>query len=118
MSYELEYVDDVPIVSLDGNISRSSARWLDDVIISVFKSGQTNMILDFSKVEHIDYKLVEHLSSRIKELKNAGGEISLAAVNHYVRNIFKAMGWQEELYPSVAEALLGLLDEAVARPWQ
>lgn len=118
MSFQLDYIDEIPVVGFDGNLSRNNVKWLDDVIYSVFRSGQTNIILDLSKVQHVDYRLVQHLSNRIRELKHAGGGISLAAANHYVKKIFEAMGWQEELYPSVGEALLSLLDEAVVRPWQ
>ena len=118
MSFQLDYVDDIPVLGVDGELSRRNLRWLDDMIYSVLKHGQSHVILDLSRVQHVDYKLVEHLNKRIKELKNVGGGIALAAANYYVRRIFEAMGWQEQVYCSVGDALLAMCDEAVHKPWQ
>jgi len=104
--FELTHLNDVLVVGIHGELRPNNMGQFDRVLDSVLRYQHSKVVLDFSGLAHLDYKLVSHLVDRVVELQCSGGDLKVASVNHYILNILKAMGFEEELYPSVEEAVL------------
>ena len=65
-------------------------------------------VLNFQKVNHVDYRTLVDLVITDMGLQNESGRLKLAALNPYVKSIFRIAGTLDccEWYDSVAEAIL------------
>lgn len=108
--YQVNRVHDISVVDVAGDLSRHNVRFLEEVLKSFSQCGQLNIILNFGRLKHIDYRLVRRLADHIVTFQCEGGDIKMANVNSYVQSILKVMGLEEEFFPSVEDALLSFLD--------
>lgn len=104
--FEVSRVHDVSVVGVDGELSRRNVHVLEEVLSSLSKCDQRNIVLNFSGLKHLDYLLVQRIADKIIEFQCDGGDLKMAAASGYVRSILAAMGLDEEMYASVEEALL------------
>lgn len=104
--FELRHCNDILVMEVSGELGLRNIRQFDAVLNLALREDVGRMVLDFSELAHIDYKLVPHLLERVIEIQCQGGELKLAGMSHYVSNILKAMGFDEELYPSVEDAVI------------
>lgn len=104
--FELKQYSDVVVMGMSGTLGIGNVRQFDTVLNHAMKEEAGRLVLDLSHLSHIDYKLVPHLVDRMIEIQCRGGEIKLASGNDYVSNILKAMGYDDELYPSVEDAVI------------
>jgi anti-anti-sigma factor len=109
--FEVKKFHDISVVGIDGELSTKNVHVLDGVLSSLSSCDQRNIVLNFSGLKHLDYKLVQKIAERIIEFQCDGGDLKMAAVNGYVRHILQAMGLDEELYSSVEDALLSFLGD-------
>ena len=109
--FEVKKFHDVSVVGIDGDLSRANVHVLEGVLNSLSKCDQLNVVLNFSGLKHLDYKLVQRIAERIIEFQCDGGDLKMAAANGYVRRILEAMGLDEEIYASVEDALLSFLGD-------
>lgn len=109
--FEVKKFHDISVVGIDGELSSDNAHVFDGVLNSLSKCDQLNVVLNFSGLKHIDYKLVQRIAERIIEFQCDGGDLKMAAANGYVRRILEAMGLDEEVYASVEEALLSFVSD-------
>lgn len=106
MTFELKHYTDVVVMGVSGTLSLNNVRQFDSVLTHALHEEISRVVLDLSHLKHIDYKLVPHLVDRMIEIQCQGGEIKLAGGNDYVSNILKAMGFEEELYRTVEDAVI------------
>lgn len=104
--FELKQYSDVLVMGVSGEINLNNVRQFDSVLRNALQEDVSRVVLDLSHLKHIDYKLVPHLVDKIIEIQCQGGEIKLASGNDYVSNILRAMGYEEELYESVEDAVI------------
>src|SRR3989338_2421146 len=104
--FEVKHFNDVLVMGVSGELGLSNVRQFDSLLNQALQSRSHRVVLDLSDLSHIDYKLVPHLVDRVIEIQCQGGEIKLASNNGYISNILKAMGFEEELYLSVEDALI------------
>lgn len=107
--FQVNRVHDISIVDVAGDLSRHNVRHLEEVFKSCSKCGQLNIILNFERLNHLDYRLVRRLADHIVTFQCEGGDIKMANVSSYVQSILKVMGLEEEFFPSVEDALLSFL---------
>lgn len=104
---EVKQFSDVLIMGVSGDLSLKNIRQFDHALNHALSADEFGrLVLDLSALDHIDYKLVPHLVDRMIEIQCRGGEVKLASGNDYVSDILKAMGFDEELYPSVEDAVI------------
>lgn len=104
--FELKQYSDVLVMGVSGEINLQNVRQFDTVLTNALQEDVSRVVLDLTHLQHIDYKLVSHLVDRIIEIQCQGGEVKLASGNAYVSNILKAMGFEEELYQTVEDAVI------------
>ncbi len=109
--FEVKKFHDISVVGVDGELSRNNVHVFDSVLSSLSQCDQRNVVLNFEELKHLDYKLVQRITERIIEFQCDGGDLRMAAASGYIRNIFEAMGLDEEIFASVEDALLSFVGE-------
>jgi len=110
--FEVTRFHDISVVGVRGELSRRNVHILDEVLSSLSKCEQRNVVLNFDGLKHLDYKLVQRIAERIIEFQCDGGDLKMAAASGYVKNIFEVMGLDEEIFSSVEDALLSFVGDA------
>lgn len=109
--FEVSRFKDISVVGLHGELSRRNVHVLEDLLSSLSKCSQNNVVLNFEGLCHLDYKLVQRIAERMISFKCDGGDLKVAAANGYIRSIMRAMGLDEEIYKTVEEALLSFVGD-------
>ncbi len=104
--FELRHYNNILVMQVSGDLGLKNVRHFDSVLNLILQEEIEQIVLDFSELHHMDYKLVPHLLDRIIEVQCLGGELKLAGMNRYISDILKAMGFEEETYPSVEDAVI------------
>jgi anti-anti-sigma factor len=115
---EIHKFHDVNVIDVEGELSRYNVNDLERVLDSLSRCAQHNVVLGFDRLKHLDYKLVRRIADRIIEFQCDGGDLKLAGASKYIRDILEAMGLEEEMYPSVQDALLSFLTMTDSEVWQ
>lgn len=104
--FELQHLNDILVMKVSGELGLRNVRQFDSVLNLALRDDIGRVVLDFSSLSHMDYKLVPHLLERMIEIQCQGGQLKLAGMSEYILNILRAMGFEEELYPSVEDAVI------------
>ncbi len=89
-----------------GEIDEKEFANIEDKFKQMIKSGEYNIIIDLSRVRHINYKVVGWLINYQKKFKELGGDIKLVNVSTYLYDILRLYGFYPfEIYPSRRAAL-------------
>lgn len=115
--FELRHYNDVLVMQVSGELGLGNVRQFDSVLNLVLREETGRIVIDFSTLHHIDYKLVPHLLDRMIEVQCLGGELKLAGMNRYISNILQAMGFEEEMYSSVEDAVISF-SAVTEEKWQ
>ena len=109
--FEVTRFHDISVVGVRGELSRRNVHILDEVLSSLSKCEQRNVVLNFDGLRHLDYKLVQRIAERIIEFQCDGGDLRMAAASEYVKNILEVMGLDEEIFSSLEDALLSFVGD-------
>ncbi len=89
-----------------GEINEREFETIAGKLRGMLESGDFNIIIDLSRVTHINYKIVGELIEFQKKFKEFGGDIKLVNVSPYLYNILRLYGFYPfEIYPSRRAAL-------------
>ena len=73
---------------------------------NMIQEGEFNIIIDLSRVSHMNYKVVGYLIDYQKKFKDLGGDIKLVNVSPYLYDILRLYGFYPfEIFPSKRAAL-------------
>lgn len=107
--FRVQQFHNVSVVDADGELSRHNVHVLEDVLNHLSSTDRRNVVLNLEGLKHLDYRLVQRIADRIIQFQCDGGDLKMANVSAYVRQIMEAMGFETEVYTSVEEALLSFL---------
>jgi len=110
--FEVNRYNNISVVGLHGKLSRDNMHVLEKVLSSLSECSQNNVVLNFERIEHVDYRMVRRIIERMVAFKCDGGDLKVAAANGYIRSIMRATGLDEEIYGTVEDALLSFVDDA------
>ncbi|HEC79253.1 MAG TPA: anti-sigma factor antagonist [candidate division WOR-3 bacterium] len=89
-----------------GEIDEKQFEVMDKKFKSMIEAGEFNIIIDLSRVNHINYKIVGQLIDYQKKFKELGGDIKLVNVSPYLYDILRLYGFYPfEIFPSKRAAL-------------
>ena len=89
-----------------GEINETEFVAIEDKFKNMIQAGDFNIILDLSRVSHINYKIVGQLIEYQKKFKDLGGDIKLVNVSPYLYDILRLYGFYPfEIFPSKRAAL-------------
>jgi anti-sigma B factor antagonist len=98
--------DDISIISVLGRIDASSAPDLEDALNQCVNAGSGKMVLDFSGVDYVSSAGLRVLLSVRKLLVPLKGELVIAGLRPFVREVFDMTGFSRifPLYNTTDEA--------------
>ncbi|RKX70260.1 hypothetical protein DRP53_05660 [candidate division WOR-3 bacterium] len=100
--------NEVYFLSLNGEIDEESFRSVEEKLKQLLKEGNVKLVLDLSRLKHINYQLIGTLIGWQKRFKDFGGDIKLVNVSAYIYDILRLYGFYPfEIYPTRRAAIKG-----------
>lgn len=89
-----------------GELDEKEFEKMDKKFQDMIQHGDLNIILDLSRVDHMNYKIVGSLIEYQQKFKELGGDIKLVNVSPYIYDILRLYGFYPfEIFPSKRAAL-------------
>lgn len=97
----------ISIVKVGGYIEFTTSDELDKVINSLFQETSFNIIVDLENVDYISSRGWSIFLSKIKEIRENGGDLKLARMTPDVYEVFKVLEffWFLSVYDTLEEAI-------------
>jgi len=83
-------------MNLEGEIDAAKMAEINRVIGQLVKGEMYGLILNFESVEHINFTILASLVEEKRRLQSFGGDLRLAGMSDYIKNIFRTTGVLEE----------------------
>jgi len=83
-------------MNLEGEIEAVKMAEISRVIGQLIKGETYGLILNFESAEHIQFTILQALVEEKKRIQSFGGDIRLAGMSEYIKNIFRTTGVLEE----------------------
>jgi anti-anti-sigma factor len=83
-------------MNLEGEVDAPKMAEINRVIGQLIKGEMYGLILNFESVEHIHFTILTVLVEEKKRIQSFGGDIRLAGMSDYIKNIFRTTGVLEE----------------------
>ena len=83
---------DVHVIAAEGELMEAEITDLADETVRLSVAGKQNVVLDLSRVHHVDYRGVRQLAARARFLRGAGGDLKICGLSLYLASIFRASG--------------------------
>jgi anti-anti-sigma factor len=102
-------------MNLDGEIDVAKMAEINRVIGQLIKGETYGLILNFESVEHVNFTVLPLLVEEKRRLQSFGGDIRLAGMSDYLKNIFRTTGVLEE-FQVFDTALLAARSFGITKP--
>jgi anti-anti-sigma factor len=79
-------------MNLAGEVDAAQLGEIDRVIGQLIKGEVYGLIINFEAVEHVHFTILTALVDEKRRLQSFGGDIRLAGLSDYLKNIFKTTG--------------------------
>jgi anti-anti-sigma factor len=79
-------------IALEGEIGVREYEEIAEQLFRFSSRGVRRVVLDFSDVSHLDYRVVRPLMLRASGLRHLGGDIKLCGLSPYIHAIFRSAG--------------------------
>ena len=86
----------VYLMNLEGEIDLPKMAEIRRVIGQLIKGEMFGLIRNFGSTEHIQFTILPSLVEEKRRLQSFGGDMRLAALSDYLKNIFRTTGVLEE----------------------
>ncbi|MFQ5683651.1 MAG: STAS domain-containing protein [Candidatus Binatia bacterium] len=106
-------IQDISVIAITGDIDFREMIRIKDVIGSLIEKERLKVVLNLKAVDHINYLSIGVLVERLQILKNLNGDLKLAGMSPYLRDIFRVVGMDQffEQYTSLEDAIESFDDE-------
>jgi anti-sigma B factor antagonist len=110
MEILLNLIDDIPVLSVSGKIDATTSKDLEAALIGLIEKGNFFLIVNMEKVEFLSSSGLRVLMASLNKLKHKDGDLKLAALQPFVKDIFFMTGANRffSIYPSQEEAIKSL----------
>ena len=98
---------DISVISVGGFIDTTTSSELEESLKRLLKQGQFNIVVDLGSVNYISSAGWGIFISEIKEIRENGGDLKLAAMSGDVYEVFELLEFQTilESFDSIGEAV-------------
>ncbi|HAK59722.1 MAG TPA: hypothetical protein DCO77_04975 [Nitrospiraceae bacterium] len=83
-------------MNLEGEVDAAKVEEISRVVGQLIKGDTYGLILNFEAAEHIHFRTLHTLVAEKKRLHSFGGDIRLAGMSDYIKNIFRTTGVLDE----------------------
>jgi anti-sigma B factor antagonist len=101
--------NDVTVLALAGSLDSNTSPQAQQALEEILASGARKLVVDFSALGYISSAGLRVLLGAAKQLRGAGGALSLFGLNESVREVFEISGFSQILsvFATEADALKG-----------
>jgi anti-anti-sigma factor len=93
MDITLNQLDDTTVVSLAGSVDALTAQEVTNFLNSKIAGGQHHLVLDLGRVDFMSSAGLRAILAALKETRQEGGDLRLAAAQPGVEKILKMSGF-------------------------
>ena len=113
MKLEEKRVGNVAILTLKGRLDAYSSNELERSISALIDDGSVRLVVNFDGVEYISSSGLRVMLASLKRLKKEEGDLKLACLKPYVKEVFDIAGFTQlfEIYEQEEEAVNSSRDE-------
>jgi anti-anti-sigma factor len=79
-------------MNLEGEVDAAKMAEISRVIGQLIKGEMYGLILNFESAEHIHFTILPAFMEEKKRIQSFGGDIRLAGMSEYIKNIFRTTG--------------------------
>ncbi len=83
-------------MNLEGEVDSVKLAEISRIVGQLIKGEMFGLILNFEAVEHVNFAILPSLVDEKKRLQSFGGDLRLAGLSDYLKNIFKTTNVLEE----------------------
>lgn len=84
---------EICVVAITGSIDALTADRLVDALAEQLRGGQTRLVADFAQVEYTSSAGLRVLLTTLKDARQRGGDLRLAAIRPNVRQVLELSGF-------------------------
>lgn len=97
----------VTLVEVSGRVDSMNASQLGDALASEVENGNTQLVLDLSKVDYMSSAGLRELVASLKKVKRASGDLRIAQPSERVREVLEMAGLDTifHIYPTQLDAI-------------
>ena len=97
----------VALLKLSGWIDRAALLNLERTLENLAERGAGHLVLDCSRLRHIDYRLVPALVDALSRYESRAGGFAVCGLSIYLRDLFRLGGCEPRLkcWPAAADLL-------------
>lgn len=110
MEISSEFLNDVKVVRLEGNLDTNTSSSAQEFLNSAIDQGAAKIVVNFDKVDFVSSAGLRVLLATAKRLGGSGGSLRVCGLNETVSEVFEISGFSTILsvFPTESEALSGL----------
>jgi anti-sigma B factor antagonist len=86
---------DVNMISLSGRLDASSAADVEQKLNSLIDAAQVRLVVNLDKLDYISSSGLRVLLAELKKVRKQQGDIRLACLKPYVREVFDIAGFTQ-----------------------
>jgi len=106
-------IQDISVIDVAGDIDFREMNRIREMIGGLIEKERTKVVLNLKSVDHINYLSIGVLLERLKVLRTLNGDLKLAGMSPFLRDIFKVVGMDRffEEYTSLEDAIESFDDD-------
>ncbi len=106
-------IQDISVIDLAGDIDFREMIRIKETIGSLIEKDRLKVVINLRAVDHINYLSIGVLLERLKLLRNLNGDLKLAGMSPFLRDIFRVVGMDRffEDYNSLEDAIESFDDD-------
>jgi len=107
MGIEEKSVGNVAVIALNGRLDAYCSNDAENSINTLIDDGCVRLVVNFDSVEYISSSGLRVMLASLKRLKKVQGDIKLACLKPYVKEVFDIAGFTQlfEIYEREEEAV-------------
>ena len=83
-------------MNLEGEVDVDKMAEINRIVGQLIKGEMYGLILNFERVEHVNFAFLPQLIEAKKRLQSFGGDLRIAALSDYLKNIFTTTNMLEQ----------------------
>jgi anti-anti-sigma factor len=92
VAHRRQVLADVAVIVAEGEMGDCELTVLGEELFRLAHLGRRRVILDLTRVDHVDYRGLKSLAARARLLRAGGGDLKVCGLSNYVRAIFRVAG--------------------------
>jgi len=103
-------IEDIPVLFVSGKVDAVTSKDLETALTGLIDKNKKFLVIDMEKVEFLSSSGLRVLMASLNKLKRRDGDLLLAAVQPFVKDVFFLTGANRffSIYPSQDEAIKSL----------